>query len=83
MAMVVARHNPGVALAIEMLSTGGGRMAGPLTVDLGEGQARGRARRYADRHRGRGRGGRPTRASILQLVLRRYEAPDALDQAGV
>jgi len=35
-AVVLARHNDGVAFLIESISVGGARLAGPLTLDKGE-----------------------------------------------
>lgn len=35
-AMVLARHNAGVAFLIESISVGGARLVGPLTLDAGE-----------------------------------------------
>lgn len=35
-AMVLARHNSGVAFTIENISLGGARLTGPLTLEVGE-----------------------------------------------
>lgn len=35
-AMVLARHNAGVAFSIESISVGGARLVGPLTLEAGE-----------------------------------------------
>ena len=35
-AVVLARHNTGVAFTIESISAGGARLVGPLTLDVGE-----------------------------------------------
>ena len=35
-AMVLARHNDGIAFTIDSISTSGARLAGPLTLDVGE-----------------------------------------------
>jgi len=35
-AIVLARHNSGVAFSIESISVGGARLVGPLTLEVGE-----------------------------------------------
>lgn len=35
-AILLVRHNPGVAFSIESISVGGARLAGPLTLEVGE-----------------------------------------------
>ena len=35
-AVILARHNPGVAFSIESISAGGARLVGPLTLEVGE-----------------------------------------------
>lgn len=35
-AMLLVRHNPGVAFSIESISVSGARLVGPLTLEVGE-----------------------------------------------
>jgi hypothetical protein len=35
-AVILARHNDGVAFSIQRISTGGARLVGPLTLEVGE-----------------------------------------------